>query len=261
MLGYPVEGGLDAWVVAANARIDHAFQPGIGHRAVAAESAGRCFAGLAESTGGWGVIEASVGFLAANGVVLYSVSRFWHRETKISCPLHRFVLRPSAPGGKGVDQEAGVRQVRPLVLSVTGAAIVVRLELLAFVLVPLELFDVALRIGQQLVVAPIVIGGGKTHDRQARLVVAVQRIFLRDAAVGLDESLQVAEALGDQRVLRAEAILQQARRHDGGDTRTGIGGIGTVGRLAGRLEERDRPVQTLLVDAGRVFRGGWGDQE
>ena len=57
--------------------------------------------------------------------------------------LDALVVGPVAGGPQGVDQEAGVGQVGPLLLSIASAAVVVATLLVPFLLVPLESLEEA----------------------------------------------------------------------------------------------------------------------
>ena len=77
----PSNGSLDARIIRSEAGMKHTLQAAVGHRSVAAQAARGRYACRAATTGGTGVVKTAVWILAANGVVLCSLSRFWQRET------------------------------------------------------------------------------------------------------------------------------------------------------------------------------------
>ena len=61
MLTHPLDGRLHARIVGPDAGVDHALQPGVGHRSVGSQATAGGLAGLAGAAGGGGIVESAVG--------------------------------------------------------------------------------------------------------------------------------------------------------------------------------------------------------
>ena len=97
------------------------------------------------------------------------------------------------------------------------------------------------------VVAAVAVGLLETKDRQARLVVAIDRFLAVDPAVRSDETFEILQAAGDHRVVGGQAVAHDRGGHQGGHSGAGIRGVGTVGRLALGPQESHRPLGRLAV--------------
>ena len=150
-----------------------------------------------------------------------------------------------------VDQEAGVRQVGPLVRAVARAAVAHAGDFLVLRLVPLLLLDELLGVGEQLVVLAVLVGFLEADDRQRRFVVLVAAAFAVDAAVVVDELLEILERLGDDRITRRAAGSQQRRGDDRRDAGAGAGaeravvGLRLAQEVDASLDGRDLPSPSL----------------
>ena len=104
-------------------------------------------------------------------MVLCSDSRFWQRETKIKRLLDRFIVRPVAGGVQGFQQEGSIRQIRPAILAVSGAAVVDLRRIVPLAFVPLLTFDELVRLFDDVVVVAVAVRFGEADHRQTGLVI------------------------------------------------------------------------------------------
>ena len=165
--------GLHAGIVRPDAGVDHALQSGVGHRAVAAQSAVGRFSGWAFAAGRGRVVETAVGVLRREGQRVVGALQILAAGDEDQGLLHGLVVGPGARGFQGIDEELRVRQIRPLMLAVAGAAVGGVRLVLPLRLGPLIVLEKLLGILNDLVVASVAIRFGKTHQGQRRFVVAV----------------------------------------------------------------------------------------
>ena len=112
MLADPFVRRFDARIIARHAGVDHALEPGVRHRAVAAQPAVWGGAGLALAAGRNGVIEPAVVHLGGElGSVVLALQILAPRDEH-QCLLECRVVFTAADGVQCVDEEARVRQDR-----------------------------------------------------------------------------------------------------------------------------------------------------
>ena len=90
-------------------------------------------------------------------MVLCSDSKFWQRETKIKAFFTASSSGPLPAVRQSFQQECRIRQVRPAILAVAGAAVVDLGLVVPFGFVPLLAFDKSIGVLDDLVICPSLI--------------------------------------------------------------------------------------------------------